>query len=417
MIQGLLTFAFGFLCAAFIAVAAAPAIWQRAVALTRKRIEASVPLTLNELQADKDQLRAEFAITARKLEIGIKSIRERLTLTQVQVAELEAMRKKLLEERGQLTATISNQENVLAERADRIARDTTAIAALEERRSELSKLLDESTYDLDAREARINDLLIDADSRRIELAATMTEQERLSGEIAEVKNSRTFVEQSLRSTANQLRAATEAQRADRRRIAELEKKSERLTVQLSDREERLAKREKELDILKDQMKVIQTDRQETERKYAASERQRLHLETQRSGLSQQVIKLAPNSAGATAEKAVKELERERGQLLETIERLNHDKASLEGAAAKPVLVRSSQASSQASGNDILREKIHELTAKMVKLTADAEGASSPIPALLAKADTRPAAARSRAQELPVSLAERIRALENSARRN
>ena len=74
---------------------------------------------------------------------------------------------KLLEERGQLTASISAQENVLAERADRIARDTTAIAALEARRSQLSKLLDESTYDLDAREARINDLLIDADSRRI----------------------------------------------------------------------------------------------------------------------------------------------------------------------------------------------------------------------------------------------------------
>ncbi len=413
LVQTLLTFAFGFLFAAFIAVAVAPAIWQRAVALTRKRIEASLPLTRNELLADKDQQRAEFAMTARKLEIGIKSTRERLTLTQVRVAELEAERKQLLEERGQMTVKINGQETVLSERADQIERNATAIAALEGRRAELARSLDVSAADAEASEARINDLMIDADSRRIELATTMTEQERLLGEITEIKSARTSVEQNLRSTANQLRAAFEAQRADKRRIAELEKKSDRLAVTLSDREERLSKRENELSVLKDQVKSSEAERNDVARKYAASERQRAHLEAQKAGLSQQVTKMVSTPTDGVFAKTVKELELERTRLLETIERLTREKTSLEVAASKPVVLVSSQASS----NDILRDKIHELTARVVKQTADAEGSASPIPAILGKAAARSAATSGRAQELPVSLADRIRALEHSARRN
>ena len=47
VIQSILFFVLGFLCAGFLALMVAPAIWRRAVALTRKRIEASVPLTLD----------------------------------------------------------------------------------------------------------------------------------------------------------------------------------------------------------------------------------------------------------------------------------------------------------------------------------------------------------------------------------
>ena len=411
MVQTLLTLAFGFLFAAFIAVAAAPSIWQRAVALTRKRIEASVPLTLNELQADKDQLRAEFAMIVRKLELGIKSTRERLTHAQVQVARLEADQNELLGERNQLNAKISEQVLLLSERADQIERNTNAINALERRRAELTQLLDESTSDSEAKEARINDLMIDADSRRIELAATMTEQGRLSGIIADARSARTVLEQNLRSTANELRAAHEVQRAEKRRIAELEKKSDRLAAHLSDREERLARREQELDAIKGQLKATQMERSELERKYATSERQRVHLESHKGTLPQQTTKAASVSNERPAGKPVSGADAEHARPLEMIERLSREKAMLEEAS------RTVNFPVQVPGNDILREKMHELTAKVVKLTIDAEGTASPIPALLAKADKKPSPAGSRAQELPVSLAERIRALEHAARRN
>ncbi len=413
MVQTLLIFALGFLSAGFIAVAAAPAIWARAAALTRRRIEASVPLTLNELQADKDQQRAEFAMTARKLELGVKNTRDRLTQTQVEVTRLDSELQLISGVRDQLKAKIGEQDNALADFSDQLKRRNETVTALEARQAELIKMVEDSTSEIHDKELQINNLKIDADSRRIELATKMSEQERLSGEISEVKNARTSVEQNLRSTANQLRAAQEAQRADRRRIAELEKKSDRLVAQLSDREDRLDRREKELDRIKDQVKSLTAERNDLDRRYATTERQRAHLENQNSGLSQRVTKLASIATPGTADKTIKALEGERSKLLEAVERLTREKAALQDASRKPIAMPRAAA----SNNDMLRDKIHELTAKVVRMTAEEEGAGSPIPALIGKASKKPAAASGLVQELPVSLADRIRALEHAARRS
>ena len=77
MLESGLLFALGFLCATLLALLVAPAIWRRAVVLTRQRIENSVPLTLNEIQADKDLLRADFAMSTRRLELRLESLQER----------------------------------------------------------------------------------------------------------------------------------------------------------------------------------------------------------------------------------------------------------------------------------------------------------------------------------------------------
>jgi len=61
VIQATLIFILGFLSAVFLTVLVAPAIWRRAVALTHRRVEAALPLSLNEIRADKDALRAEHA--------------------------------------------------------------------------------------------------------------------------------------------------------------------------------------------------------------------------------------------------------------------------------------------------------------------------------------------------------------------
>lgn len=412
MVQNLLIFALGFLSAGFIAVAAGPAIWARAVALTKRRIEATVPLTLNELQADKDQQRAEFAMTARKLELGVKATREKLTLAQVEVTRLEAERQLLESQRDQLNAKVAEKDNLLADAGDQLKRRAEKISALEARQAELTGALEEKTSHLHDRELQISNLMIDADSRRIELATKMTEQERLAGEISEARSSRTSVEQNLRSTANQLRAAQEAQRADKRRITELEKKSERMVAQLSDREDRLDRREKELDRLKDQVKSLSSERNELERRFSAAERQKAHLESQNSGLSQRVTKLASIAAPGTADRAIKALESERSKLLETVERLTREKAVMQDASRKQVaLPRTS-----VTGNETLREKIHELTAMVVQMTADAEGAKSPIPALIGKPAKPTVVENGQAKDMPVSLADRIRALEHAARR-
>jgi DNA repair exonuclease SbcCD ATPase subunit len=79
MVESIMYFALGALAAGLIALMILPAVWRRAVRLTTKRIEAATPVTMAEFRADKDQLRAEFALSTRRLEMNVEALRKRLS--------------------------------------------------------------------------------------------------------------------------------------------------------------------------------------------------------------------------------------------------------------------------------------------------------------------------------------------------
>jgi hypothetical protein len=97
-------------CAGFLALMVAPAIWRRAVALTRKRVEASVPLTLAEIQADKDRSRAEFAMATRRLEMNIKTLREKSAEQLVEINRGREQLKEIAVERRDKNQALSELE-------------------------------------------------------------------------------------------------------------------------------------------------------------------------------------------------------------------------------------------------------------------------------------------------------------------
>lgn len=78
VIENIMYFALGLLVASLVALVLMPAVWKRAVRLTKRRIEAATPITMAEFRADKDQLRAEFALSTRRLEMNIEALRKRL---------------------------------------------------------------------------------------------------------------------------------------------------------------------------------------------------------------------------------------------------------------------------------------------------------------------------------------------------
>lgn len=75
MIEPIMIFGIGFLVAALCALLILPLVHNRAVRLTKKRLEAAAPLSMAEMQADKDQLRAEFAMATRRLELLIEHLK------------------------------------------------------------------------------------------------------------------------------------------------------------------------------------------------------------------------------------------------------------------------------------------------------------------------------------------------------
>jgi len=79
MIELIMYFGIGFLVATLLGLLFIPLVHNRAVRLTMKRLEASTPLSITEIRADKDQLRAEFAVSTRRLEMRIEKLKAQTT--------------------------------------------------------------------------------------------------------------------------------------------------------------------------------------------------------------------------------------------------------------------------------------------------------------------------------------------------
>jgi len=109
MIGSIMYFGIGFLLAALSVLIVAPLIHDRVVRLTMRRLEATIPLSMAELQADKDLQRAEFAMSTRRLETTIEQLK---TNSAGQLAELSRkgdainrLKIELSAVRDQLSAT------------------------------------------------------------------------------------------------------------------------------------------------------------------------------------------------------------------------------------------------------------------------------------------------------------------------
>jgi hypothetical protein len=85
MIETIMYLGIGFLFAGLIGVAFMPLVHGRAVRLTIRRLEAALPQSMGEIRADKDLLRAEFAVSMRRLEMSVEQLKTENTS---QLAEL-----------------------------------------------------------------------------------------------------------------------------------------------------------------------------------------------------------------------------------------------------------------------------------------------------------------------------------------
>ena len=98
--------ALGFLLASLLALMVAPAFWRRAVRLTKRRIEMTMPMSASDIQADKDQLRAEFAIELRRVEVALEKARDKAARELVEAnkrrVEISEIKTELEGTRGRL---------------------------------------------------------------------------------------------------------------------------------------------------------------------------------------------------------------------------------------------------------------------------------------------------------------------------
>ena len=171
-IENIMYFALGLLGAGLLALIIMPAVWRRAVRLTKRRIEAATPITMAEFRADKDQLRAEFALSTRKLEMTIDALRKRMAdqITDVdrKRADLGALKAER-DHHGAVVGELEAREAEIRARLAELERDNTDLAQrLRMRERELSvrnEELDTMRGGFDSKKAANADSLIAAEAR------------------------------------------------------------------------------------------------------------------------------------------------------------------------------------------------------------------------------------------------------------
>lgn len=374
MVQSVLFFVLGFLCAGFLALMVAPAIWRRAVALTRRRVESSIPLTQTEIQADKDRIRAEYAMTTRRLEISVKALREKAAEQLVEINRGREAMKGLAVERTDKNQALTE----LGAKNEALRQREGELQQLSERLKETERKLEKRALELEKLERMYDDASFSSSSRQIELVARESEMQKLASDIAMLRGQRKEADRRGQEIAAESKAARDALKAEKKRTAELDKKVERLLATLADREDKLDRREKEL----------------------ARMRERSKSEDSAPAL-RLVGKGGDVARSGDLDKAIAKLDSDREQLEARLTALARENKRLKADLTALAVSKSTDSSSA------LREQMNELAAEVVHLTAKLEGPGSQI----AKALAVPSDARSANGDR--SLADRVRALQKA----
>src|SRR5215510_6420843 len=418
MIEPIMYIGIGFLFAGLLVIGVIPLVHARAVRLTRKRLEAATPMSLAEIQAEKDQLRAEFAMTTRRLEMSVEQMKAK---TNSQLAEIgkksEAIGRLRLElnektetmyaleaREKQIAEELANARTELADRSATLATTEQTLAGAKEQMGELT--------------GRFTDTSQTADSQRVELVALRAQVEALHGQIE-------AYEMEAKELNARLGARSAEAEASGRLIVDERARSEVMNSRINELERHLLAQTTEAEILERRVqelnvRVDEQSRLLRERDYAADQLRAETTETARKEAdARSELAEAENISKATIERQraektllesqLKRMEEERAKLLRELETMRRE--------AETAFV------SERRENEVMRERIAELAAEMARITSLIEGPGNPIETILAES-TRAAvgngaggngAGGAATTSGDGSLTERIRALQTRPR--
>src|ERR1700742_1468205 len=181
MIEPIMYLAIGFLVSMLFGLMIVPLVHNRAVRLTTRRLEAATPLSMAEIQGDKDQLRAEFAMSARRLEMSVDQLKSKTTSQLAELGKKSDAINRMKIELGEKNATIfalEAREKAVKEQMrateEEFATKTEALRTAEQ-------ALKDKQGDFGRINAELSDRSMMADSRQVELVA-------VHAQIAELKS-------------------------------------------------------------------------------------------------------------------------------------------------------------------------------------------------------------------------------------
>jgi len=425
MVEPIMYLAIGFLLSMLCGLAIVPLVHNRAVRLTTRRLEAATPLSMAEIQADKDQLRAEFAMSARRLEMSVDQLKNKTTSQLAELGKKSDAINRMKIELGEKNATIfalEAREKAVKEQLRATEEEFNAkTAALREAEIALT--------DKQAELAKINSELSDrsmmAETRQVELVAVRAQIEELKNRVGDAEKE---------FTATQARLTQERSESEvvSRELGDARGRVENLSQRVTELDRQLIVQVKEAEMLSGRVADLE-GRLATQGKLLAERDYENNQLRQTNDSSERTIKelrveIAALSGGKSSA-AMETLRTEKAALEEQLRIARDERGKLQRDINAIQQQAESSWATERMENALLRERINDIAAEVAKLAMQLEGPNSPIEALLAaeagqppKPAPRPAngaAANGAASPLPEgggTLAERIRALQAHASR-
>jgi chromosome segregation ATPase len=418
MVEPIMYLAIGFLVSMLCGLMVMPLVHNRAVRLTIKRLEAATPLSMAEIQADKDQLRAEFAMSARRLEMSVDRLKRKTASQSAELGKKIDAINRLKVELGEKNAAIFNLEGHEKKVGEHLQSTEQELAAKAETLQSAEQTLADRQTELGRLRQELSDRSLTAESRQAELFVVRTQVERLQSRINDVEKELAATQALLEQQRGETAAATRERDDARKHVENLSQRIVKIDSQLIDKTkdaERLGNRVRELES---------------------------HLATQTRMLAEQEQENGPlRKANAAAQLSISELREEiaslNGGKSPLIDGLRNEMIAAERALRaahderaklqRDINVIQQQAKSSGTveqmENALLRERINDVAAEVAKLAMTIEGPVSPIKAILT-ADAAPAktakavngTAGNGAISSAGSLADRIRALQSQVSR-
>jgi hypothetical protein len=177
MILYVMLVALGFLIAMLIALLLAPAFWRRAERLTARRLEQSMPMSIAEAEAERDQIRASYAIIIRRLEAALSQEKMRSARQLVKISRLQMEIADLNDKTQRLHGQLEAEHNAAS-----VLRRTIAT-----RVPELNRAAQNARQLINVRDREINTIVNRLRHREEALAIAQRTTEMQQAEIARLR--------------------------------------------------------------------------------------------------------------------------------------------------------------------------------------------------------------------------------------
>ena len=416
MIEPMMYIGIGFLVAGLLVIGVIPLVHARAVRLTLRRLEASTPVSMAEIAAEKDQLRAEFAMKMSRLDMSLEQMKAKTTSQLAELGRKSEAIARLKFELGEKAAALLALESKETQLTEDLGIAQGELAAKTAALEQTERALASAQAELAHVTASFNDSSITAGGQRVELTALRAHADALKGQLESYEKETKALWEHLNSKTTDLETSG-------RELAEERARADNLANRVAELDRQLVGQTAESQALSARLQELAARGDEQARLLADREHHSENLRNAAMGAQKIEAELRAQLADAQDRHrvAIETLRTEKSLIENELKRSQEERDKLQREIAAVKRDGENVGAYERMENAVLRERIDEVAAEVARLTATLEGPDSPIESILNSGRPTPGSGNGPSTAPPATgskdtLADRIRTLQARAAR-